>query len=140
MEGEWGNSGPAYFLLSFFLISHSFLNSIISCIFKNKIVSRKWMACWFQIILYWDYWLFLAEHWDQLVGIIYWLYFLLINLTSNSIQVFECWLSGKSVEIWFQTKFRMKICLHSTILGEKGAIKKLWCFVKIAPNLPCYVF
>ena len=30
---------------------------------------------------------FLAEHWDQLVGIIYWLYFLLMNLTSNSIQI-----------------------------------------------------
>ena len=128
MEGEWGNSGPAYFLLSFFLISHSFLNSIISCIFKNKIVSRKWISelvgfklSYIEIIGF-----FLAEHWDQLVGIIYyyWLYFFLINLTSNTIQVFECWLSGKSVEIWFQTKFRMKICLHSTILGERAAIKK----------------
>ena len=49
---------PCLFFVLFFLISHSFLNSIISCIFKNKIVSRKWMACWFQIILYWDYWLF----------------------------------------------------------------------------------
>ena len=124
MEGEWGNSGPAYFLLSFFLISHSFLNSIISCIFKNKIVSRKWMACWFQIILYWDYWLFLAEHWDQLVGIIYWLYFLLMNLTSNSIQILN---AGCQANPW-KSDFKLSLEWKSVCIAqfwEKREPKKI---------------
>ena len=105
---------PCLFFVLFFLISHSFLNSIISCIFKNKIVSRKWMACWFQIILYWDYWLFLAEHWDQLVGIIYWLYFLMMNLTSNSIQILN---AGCQANPW-KSDFKLSLEWKSVCIAQ----------------------
>ena len=82
-------------------------------------------ACWFQIILYWDYWLFFGWTLGSTGG-----HYILAVLLPDKLNVkfntnIECWLSGKSMEIWFQTKFRMKICLHSTILGEKGAIKKI---------------
>ena len=116
---------PCLFFVLFFLISHSFLNSIISCIFKNKIVSRKWIG-----LLVSNYPIL------RLLAFFGWTlgstggHYILAVLPPDELNVkfntnIECWLSGKSMEIWFQTKFRMKICLHSTILGEKGAIKKI---------------
>ena len=107
---------PCLFFVLFFLISHYFLKSIISCIFKNKIVSRKWISelvgfklSYIEIIGF-----FLAEHWDQLVGIIYWLYFLLMNLTSNSIQILN---AGCQANPW-KSDFKLSLEWKSVCIAQ----------------------